>query len=383
VNLVPAAESWLQEGVAAAKAGQPDRARTLLLRAVEVEERNVQAWYWLSRVVEAPEEREICLENVLALDPGHTAVQAELAELRRKRAEADRARVLSREAVAAAIPRTAEEWLISEATIEPLGCPYCGRPTAADERQCPGCGHELYVLRPKSKKHSVYSWGLIAGWVMLANLIWLGLFGYYLFSSLSAALAASAGAQRTSQALIALLGLEQPGGYGSPAPLLPVLLGGGLVFGLSLVVAWRLTRRSRFFYWLTVALILLFPLSVIYRVLFFIALACAFMAYDEFAWIEERLDAGVDRDVESHSALYARGRHYAEQGMWAKAEAHWARAVALAPGHPDYRLALASAYLSLDQPGRALEHLDSARQIEPDHPQLQDLLQRAQEAGIK
>jgi predicted Zn-dependent protease len=118
-------------------------------------------------------------------------------------------------------------------------------------------------------------------------------------------------------------------------------------------------------------------------VLFFIALACAFMAYDEFAWIEERLDAGVDRDVESHSALYARGRHYAEQGMWAKAEAHWARAVALAPGHPDYRLALASAYLSLDQPGRALEHLDSARQIEPDHPQLQDLLQRAQEAGIK
>jgi len=35
---------------------------------VEADEGVVQAWYWLSRVVEAPHERRICLENVLALD---------------------------------------------------------------------------------------------------------------------------------------------------------------------------------------------------------------------------------------------------------------------------------------------------------------------------
>ena len=84
-----------------------------------------------------------------------------------------------------------------------------------------------------------------------------------------------------------------------------------------------------------------------------LALGFAFMAHDEFAWVERRLDGSVDKDVASHSALYARGRVYAQRRMWAKAAAHWSKAAALSPGHPDYRLALASAYINLDlaQPG--------------------------------
>lgn len=110
-----------------------------------------------------------------------------------------------------------------------------------------------------------------------------------------------------------------------------------------------------------------------------LSISFAFMAYDEFAWVKERLSASVDKDISNSSSLYARGREHAERGMWAKAAAHWSKAVALSPGHPDYRLALTSAYLNLGQPERAAEHLHRAQQIEPDHPQIPELLSRAKE----
>lgn len=388
---------WLQDGIAAAQSGQADRARALLLRVIEVDEHNVQAWYWLSRVVESPQEQEICLENVLTLDPGHTAVQAELAELRRQRAEAEEAALLSEEALQAAIPLTAKEQLIADAAVEPLHCPYCGALTGASDRQCPVCAKDLYVKEPKSKKHSVYSWGLVTGWFALANYTWLGVVVYYLFSGLASAADASPGAESTFKTLGDLIGLEGSGMGVFDLPLAPVLLAGGAIFILSLLVAWGLYRRIRFFYWLTVVLLLLYPLTVVYQVataesvvllgvviqggIFLWAIGFAFMAYDEFTWVEHRLDVTVDRDVQSHSALYARGREYAEREMWAKAASHWSKAVALNPGHPEYRTALASAYINLSQPERALEHLHKVRQIEPHNPRVRELLVQVLEAS--
>ncbi len=381
---------WLKEGIAAARAGQTERARENLLRVIKADQGNLQAWYWLSRIVESPQEREICLENVLTLDPGHAAIQAELAELRRQIAESQAATPVAGLASVAAIPRTVEEQLFADAAIEPLGCPFCGVLTSPADRLCPGCAGELYVRQPKSKDHSIYSLGLVVVWFALANYIWVGLTAYYLLSSLRSAVDASPGAESTIQTLGGLLGLE---GVGAPLlhlPLAPVLLVGGLVFLFSLIVAWGLYRRLRTFYWLTLALVLLYPMAIVYRVataetvpvmglvieglLTLLAIGFAFMAYDEFAWVERRLDASVDKDVASHSALYARGRVYAQRRMWAKAAAHWSKAAALSPEHPDYRLALASAYINLDQPERALEHLDKAQEIEPDNPQIQELL---------
>ena len=109
-------------------------------------------------------------------------------------------------------------------------------------------------------------------------------------------------------------------------------------------------------------------------VLFLAAISFVFMAYDEFAWVERRLASVLDSDADSHSALYSRGRRYADQGMWARAMVHWAKAVALNPGHPDYRLALASAYINLGQPEKAVEHVEQARRIEPDNPQIPKVL---------
>ena len=63
----------LREGIAAAQSGERERARDLLVRVVEQDEENVAAWLWLSGVVDSLEDREVCLENILTLDPEHTA----------------------------------------------------------------------------------------------------------------------------------------------------------------------------------------------------------------------------------------------------------------------------------------------------------------------
>jgi tetratricopeptide (TPR) repeat protein len=62
----------LRSGIAAAKAGRKQEARRILLQVTELDERNEQAWLWLSGLVETLDERRICLENVLSINPGNT-----------------------------------------------------------------------------------------------------------------------------------------------------------------------------------------------------------------------------------------------------------------------------------------------------------------------
>jgi len=64
-------DGLVREGVSALKAGQRVEAREALMKAVELDERNETAWMWLSGVVESLEERQVCLENVLQLNPGN------------------------------------------------------------------------------------------------------------------------------------------------------------------------------------------------------------------------------------------------------------------------------------------------------------------------
>src|SRR4030042_5903502 len=68
----------LRDGITAARAGQKERARELLLRVIEQNDRSEPAWLWLSGMVDDAEERRICLENVLAINPNNAAAQAGL-----------------------------------------------------------------------------------------------------------------------------------------------------------------------------------------------------------------------------------------------------------------------------------------------------------------
>jgi len=56
-------------------------ARALLEKVLEIEEHNEQAWMNLTQVVDTTEERRICLENVLVINPKNTAAQEALRQL--------------------------------------------------------------------------------------------------------------------------------------------------------------------------------------------------------------------------------------------------------------------------------------------------------------
>ena len=384
-------DSILKEGIVAAGSGDRAHARSLFIRVVDADERNLPAWYWLSRLAETPEEREICLENVLALDPAHLAVQAELEELRKQMAEAGNMPRTRQDGLAASATGTGEERLAWDTASEPLMCPYCSGTTFESDRRCPHCRHDLYGRKPKSDGHSAYSLGLVLLWVLSANYVWVGLIISYFITSLAASKGTVLGAGPTLETVKGLLGIVG-GEYALPElSLLPVALVGGGLFLFSLVVALGLYRRLAFFYWLTVAVILIGFLTLVFvgvstekvPVLGLLAgggcllltIGFAFMAYDEYAWERYRLDASVDSDVDGPSALFGRGRVYAQHRMWAKAAAHWSKAVVLSPRHTEYRLALATAYLNLVKPEQVLEHLAAVQKLEPDNARARELLE--------
>lgn len=62
-------ERLLAQGQNAARKGDKASARSLLTQVVERDPHNELAWMWLSGVVEEPEEQQICLENVLVINP--------------------------------------------------------------------------------------------------------------------------------------------------------------------------------------------------------------------------------------------------------------------------------------------------------------------------
>ncbi|MCL4251862.1 MAG: hypothetical protein KJ065_27165 [Anaerolineae bacterium] len=68
-------DAVVREGISALKAGNKDEARTLLEKAVELDERSEEAWLWLSAVVDAPDDQRTCLENVLAINPNNKRAQ--------------------------------------------------------------------------------------------------------------------------------------------------------------------------------------------------------------------------------------------------------------------------------------------------------------------
>ena len=158
----------LRAGIAAAKSGQRERARDLLMRVVEQDKGNVLAWLWLSGVVDSLDDREICLENVLTLDPDNDAAREGLAWVRKQKGtrvpssaetspESSAAARAARPAtLAAAIlqedfarrrpppepePEPPPTTPLRDEFDNPYLCPYCAAQTDPDDRKCQACGH--------------------------------------------------------------------------------------------------------------------------------------------------------------------------------------------------------------------------------------------------
>jgi hypothetical protein len=74
-------EQWLQEGIVAAKAGQREQARFRLLDVVEQNQTNETAWYWLYQLFDYSEDKRVCLENLITINPNNEWAQRELDKL--------------------------------------------------------------------------------------------------------------------------------------------------------------------------------------------------------------------------------------------------------------------------------------------------------------
>jgi hypothetical protein len=71
-------EQWLEEGILAAKAGQNEQARFRLLDVVEQDQTNETAWFWLYQVFDRHNDKRICLENLLTINPNNEWARQEL-----------------------------------------------------------------------------------------------------------------------------------------------------------------------------------------------------------------------------------------------------------------------------------------------------------------
>jgi hypothetical protein len=74
-------ETTLRQAIVAAKEGRKEEARYLLETVLDADERNEQVWLWMSAVVDSDEERIVCLENVLTINPNNEAARKGLAAL--------------------------------------------------------------------------------------------------------------------------------------------------------------------------------------------------------------------------------------------------------------------------------------------------------------
>jgi hypothetical protein len=72
----------LDDAINAIRAGNREEGRQILEEVLETDESNEDVWLWLSSVVDTDEDREICLENVLALNPDNVVAQKGLEALR-------------------------------------------------------------------------------------------------------------------------------------------------------------------------------------------------------------------------------------------------------------------------------------------------------------
>jgi len=139
----------LEQGIAAAKAGRKEEARQALMQVVELDEHREQAWLWLSGVVESADERRICLENVLSINPDNAHAQAGLRWLEQQPPEPAAEPTPEEDRCPrceAAIPASATECPNCGLPLI-VACPACGQYVEVDQSECPSCGHVLGDFR--------------------------------------------------------------------------------------------------------------------------------------------------------------------------------------------------------------------------------------------
>jgi tetratricopeptide (TPR) repeat protein len=407
--------TWLQEGLAAAKAGERARARELLMRVVEVDENNLQAWLWLSGVVTTLEDREACLENVLTLDPTNEAARKGLDWVR---AQIEATPEIEPESILPRVePAAADKISVNFADDEfddPLLCVYCGRPTKEADQRCPHCRRSLYLSYLKRERPG---W-LWVGWTLSVIDVVYSLAALLILLVILAITLTAAQFDQRAVDVTQLLALYfgQPAGLAVPAQnaaftVLPrevfyFRLGYIIFMGLTTVglptrkrlfhlmyiaglaaglVGWYLaTNQSRIFIAsgaptaplqgvvqvaLNEVLGVFNPLVGALAIVLLVPKALlAYLMEDDFERVTERLWSVIDRSVRESSAAFVRAKSYMKRDMWTLAAMYLQLGLSLQPAAVDYQLALAECYARLGRYRQSLALLDQSAQLQPGSP---------------
>jgi tetratricopeptide (TPR) repeat protein len=426
-------DELLQEGIAAAKSGQRERAYDLLMQVVEEEKENVLAWLWLSGVADSLDDREICLENVLALDPTNAAARKGLAQVREQKkaaasASGENALASPSRQETSQVETTTDRIPVSPAAailredfarrqpppepepdIPPLPlrdefedeylCPYCAAQTAPDDRRCPACANQLWIKVRRREERSSWLW--VALTLQAASIIWpiflsllvlfyaarqAGLENFFLLVAPYLGLPTDLPAEVVDAAFEAI-----PRGYTLPLVLY-------ILFSLAVMIGLYLRWKPVFFLFLVNALLVLgFAIvgmavglgsssegavvspgvgivcgggGLILGLLMFLLVL---QLEDDFFFDEKRLLLRPDPDATNGPALLDSGYRYARQEMWAMAAIHLRRATSHMPHQMEPYLALVAAYLNLRRYDLAADATQEVRRIDPNSPQVERL----------
>jgi hypothetical protein len=416
---VDEAAGWLQAGIAAVKQGERVKARELLQRVIEADENNLQGWLWLSDVVTTLEDREVCLENVLALDPANAAARKGLDWVRSQIAatpEIEPESSLARVEVEPALEDQLQVNFSDDEFNNSLLCVYCGHLTQEDDLKCPNCKRDLYQSFLKRERPQ---WVWVGWTVCFADAIFTLASLAILISGLSTGLSAAqldvlANGSRadSSQVLLFYLGQANALPAEAQASILKVLPSSLFYFRIAyavfnVILAIGLVSRRRVFHLLFIgslaaaamALYLTFTTSVpvttgnlpqaqtlilgaiagllsflttltgfIAVPLFLVRLALIFLLEEDFVKVTERLWSVIDRNVREASTAFVRAKDYMKRGMWTLAAMYLRRCLALQPTVANYWLALAESYAHLERYPQALSLLDQVERIQPNQP---------------
>ena len=374
----------LKDGVEAVKRGNRVRGRELLLQVVQQDSGIEQAWWWLSRAVEDPQEELKALENVLFINPKHTEAQRRLLQLRQDQLAVAPSHTSSRNwrSLLPEVPREAEDGI-----GDPYQCAYCGLPTGLDDRRCPHCGGGLYARVSRSQTSEAFRLVfLLVGITLGIGLI-----------ELIVPVFALAVAQRRAAASAFEVMLQVPGAglflgnflrlpQAAAQLLLRLLLvRAGVLFVLLLGAFERWTVA---YYGLIVAMIADLLLNAYFvfsgylgvlgalvngGLALTIAILLFGMSY-EFAVTYERLLVRPDKTARNAMDFYKRGHDYRKRGMWAMAVAQWRKAVGLAPRAPQFYKDLGIGYAQTRRYERSLRALEEAQHQDPADKEIAEII---------
>ncbi len=398
----------LREGIEAAKKGENEKALALLLEVVAGEEENETAWLWLSSVVKTDEERRICLENVLVLNPDSeparrglerlAAIERFGGEFNGGRGEIGGEQIIFQElkpispASAVLYPERqvkAYRWTdpVKLQVLPELGleshsqfddvwnresdiCAFCAAELDGDDRRCPSCQRNLIASHYRYPRPSS---DLTIYWVLLLGIAQLSLLLIILNLILRQSLVSTIwhGLLFVAAIILAIgIFLRQFWAYAASIVILLLSLTTlmlTLFFGPTMEDVVDSAIASGFFYSLADSpyVYILGPLEKLVSPLLILAVFLAllfgiFRVGPDFERVKVRYEARLDRGISDASRYFATGQEYARRGMWATATLHWQRAVAMDPTRIIYQRLLGQAYDRLGFYDRSLDVLKSA-----------------------